>query len=73
MERDVGDNGTISVQLHFNPRAPHGARLGLRSNRGLYTHYFNPRAPHGARRTARSLRAQSPVISIHALRMERDL
>ena len=52
MERDVGDNGTISVQLHFNPRAPHGARLGLRSNRGLYTHYFNPRAPHGARLSA---------------------
>ena len=34
--------------------------------------YFNPRAPHGARRERRAEAWKAKMISIHALRMERD-
>ena len=36
---------------HFNPRSPHGERLGS-SPRADKTSYFNPRSPHGERRDA---------------------
>ena len=36
------------TQPHFNPRAPYGARLGLKPCK-IICIYFNPRAPYGAR------------------------
>ena len=39
--------------MHFNPRAPHGARPSARPTDRAANGYFNPRAPHGARPAAR--------------------
>ena len=46
---------------HFNPRAPHGARLYVSRRAPQKAKNFNPRAPHGARlfRSARSSIASS--------------
>ena len=39
---------TTSAPTNFNPRAPYGARLGLKPCK-IICIYFNPRAPYGAR------------------------
>ena len=72
MERDKvqpeGENG----DEYFNPRAPHGARPAGAAAEGERLSDFNPRAPHGARRGGSSFPLREKLISIHALRMERD-
>ena len=72
MERDPCKGRPRARAKHFNPRAPHGARpsscMAASSSAD-----FNPRAPHGARRSLAGAAAQRLTISIHALRMERDL
>ena len=49
MERDNRTKDAILLNADFNPRAPHGARPGIRTGRSMINN-FNPRAPHGARR-----------------------
>ena len=46
--RPAGQRVTRLAVCHFNPRAPHGARLVF-SCFFFLLHNFNPRAPHGAR------------------------
>ena len=50
---------------YFNPRAPCGARQGLRPC-PLPTLYFNPRAPCGARQDLPAVLKPVDAISIHA-------
>ena len=72
MERDALRGVGLDAKPDFNPRAPHGARL--RQVRGEEKiPYFNPRAPHGARHVERLMEELNIEISIHALRMERDV
>ena len=61
------------IAINFNPRAPHGARREAMSFPVKSEDYFNPRAPHGARRPASRTSHTNRCISIHALRMERDI
>ena len=58
--------------FYFNPRAPRGARLSITPRGVISSDYFNPRAPRGARLPAAVDLVHNPVISIHALREERD-
>jgi len=48
MERDQIDHRHHRYRDHFNPRAPHGARL-CKGVIVAQLQNFNPRAPHGAR------------------------
>ena len=50
--RDLSDSRNPARNIHFNPRAPCGARLRWRFRLFRYRH-FNPRAPCGARRLRR--------------------
>ena len=56
----------------FNPRSPHGERLGL-YQRGIRRVYFNPRSPHGERRYHSSFDYPVWIISIHAPRTGSDI
>ena len=57
--------------MHFNPRAPCGARLPLAMQ--IYNHYhFNPRAPCGARLYNVRPRRIGAKISTHAPLAGRD-
>ena len=59
------------TESDFNPRAPRGARLCPKCG-FEWSKYFNPRAPRGARQQAVTDSTTSDIISIHALREERD-
>ena len=57
---------------NFNPRAPRGARPSCTPGHLPRYSDFNPRAPRGARRRLCDGFRIGEVISIHALREERD-
>ena len=57
----------------FNPRAPRGARPLQGAWSIGYILDFNPRAPRGARLVPIHSLIRPIIISIHALREERDL
>ena len=71
MERDCIFFPRHLMSINFNPRAPHGARQSQIVKHDQQ-HYFNPRAPHGARPGKLTFTKTVALISIHALRMERD-
>ena len=55
--------------LHFNPRAPYGARQSFCAARRAGSRYFNPRAPYGARLLAiRSVNAPCIFQSTRPIR-----
>ena len=59
--------------MHFNPRAPYGARRMCRSGSSGCAQNFNPRAPYGARPFLRDgNRLGRNAISIHAPHTGRD-
>ena len=70
--RDLGSIYRCIHVVHFNPRAPYGARrYGLRSSAPSMPD-FNPRAPYGARLTEILLPEVTAKISIHAPHTGRD-
>ena len=71
MERDHASFDTVSASFDFNPRAPHGARLPS-SPEPTFTLVFQ--STRSAWSATCALQHGFPVflISIHALRMERD-
>ena len=58
--------------MHFNPRAPYGARRDSGPGWTTTGFHFNPRAPYGARRNYVSVWPGSLCISIHAPHTGRD-
>ena len=62
-----------AARLHFNPRAPRGARPGKAPLLPCQEQNFNPRAPRGARLIAAQRRNQAALISIHVPREGHDL
>ena len=69
--RDVYTDDSGSTTVHFNPRAPCGARPVFPCGVSLQM-YFNPRAPCGARLLQGVSRQGCPGISIHAPLAGRD-
>ena len=67
-----GDFHNQNKAVHFNPRAPCGARLGFRFEQRLLNFDFNPRAPCGARPGSKTGDIIGESISIHAPRVGRD-
>ena len=57
--------------FYFNPRSPHGERLG-NQRRNARMDYFNPRSPHGERQYLRHVAKSLVRISIHAPRTGSD-
>ena len=62
---------TMTTKQHFNPRSPHGERLGARRH-GRRPYDFNPRSPHGERRKLHLRKALLCAISTHAPRTGSD-
>ena len=62
----------IAPIVHFNPRAPCGARPRMQSTRAATAH-FNPRAPCGARPHSLLTVYRAAGISIHAPLAGRDV
>ena len=68
---DPSASDATKCEGHFNPRSPHGERLGKdRRLRGVP--YFNPRSPHGERLNMGARTVRLNIISIHAPRTGSD-
>ena len=63
---------SLLLDVHFNPRAPRGARPRVAVYLYAWQYYFNPRAPRGARRKCRGCRLDYARISIHVPREGHD-
>ncbi len=71
-ERDAVESFACSFQtLYFNPRAPRGARLLYKSHKTALNPFQSTRSARSATTSFLEKILQS-VISIHALREERD-
>jgi len=62
----------VVEDVSFNPRSPHGERLGLLVYRLSFRSGFNPRSPHGERQNSRRRTISFSSVSIHAPRMGSD-
>ena len=69
--RDYNDTQPKLPVNHFNPRAPHGARLCMTPS-ATSAWNFNPRAPHRARHHIHGLNQLDLLISTHAPCTGRD-